>query len=134
MRETAGSETGTAKAVMIGIIGVVIALVLAVRFVWAVVAVPTTEDAMRLSIEKIRYASITKAIAARPDACSIKGTPGFGWSVACLDIERTATSPGSWCRSVWWDIDPWGKPTNPNGTGGTFASLEDNCHDPSESR
>jgi hypothetical protein len=109
---------------LLGGVGVLFLLIIIGRIVWGIVTVPTTADAFRLSVQAIRDRALSEAVSARPDACSIKGNPGFGWSVECLGIKGRT---GSGCRSVWWTIDPWGVPSNPDGTGGRFASMGDEC-------
>jgi hypothetical protein len=45
--------------------------------------------------------------------------------------ETYATASPSWtdCTSFWWDIDMWGRSSNPNGGRGKYASMEDSCRE-----
>lgn len=124
MRSAEKSEDRSSAPLLLGGVGALIILTIAGRIVWGIAIVPTTNDALRLSLLAIRDDAISEAVQARPDTCSIKGIPGFGWSVECHGIKDNT---GPWCRSVWWNIDPWGVPSNPNGTGGRLASLGDEC-------
>lgn len=116
----------SSTALFLGVVGALIVLTITGRIIWGIATVPTTADALRLSLELIRVTALSKAVEARPDACSIKGTPGFGWSVECLGI-RNDTGPS--CRSFWWNIDPWGVPSNPYGWGGRYAAMSEECQD-----
>lgn len=122
MRNLDGTEDKSSVALLVGFVGALVILMIVGRLIWAVATVPTTADALRLSLQAIQDKSLSAAIASKPNACSIKGTPGFGWSVECIDIEFTS---GSGCRSVSWDIDLWGAPSN--GMAGRFESWEDKC-------
>ena len=122
MRRSDEARQRSSAALLLGCVSVLVMLIIVGHIVWAVATVPTTADAVRLSHQAIRDKALSETIAARPDACTIKGAPGFGWSVECRDIERTS---GSECRSVWWNIDPWGVPSN--GIGGRLDSLHDRC-------
>lgn len=114
----------SSTAPFLGALGALIILIIMGRIIWGIATVPTTADALRLSLQAIRDDSISEAVMARPETCSIKGIPGFGWSVECHDVKDNT---GLWCRSVWWNINPWGVPSNPDGTGGRLASLGEEC-------
>jgi hypothetical protein len=110
-------------------------------------ALPTSDVALKKSLEAIHDQALTIAIALHPESCTMKGSPRFGWTVECLGVPKhhysdvTFCSPGvrevcvpappTWtdCVSYWWDIDLWGRPSNPNGTGGTVAELSDTCRE-----
>jgi hypothetical protein len=132
---------------LLGYLGGAIAAVLLIRYALGVYFVPTSDVALKKSLAAIHDQALTIAIALHPDSCTMKGSPGFGWSVECLGVpkhhysEVTFCSPGireicvpappTWtdCVSYWWDIDVWGRPSNPNGTGGTVAELSDTCQE-----
>ncbi len=112
---------------------------------WAVWTVPTDDAALRTSLAAVNKPALTTAVALHPDYCSIKGAPGAGWNVECIGVplhhytdvticrpvapEICAPAPPSRtdCVSFYWHIDRWGRPSNPHGTGGDFASIEDPC-------
>jgi hypothetical protein len=124
--------------------GLALLLFAAVVFA-AAVSVPTDQVALRKSLDAIHRPALTVALALHPDYCSIKGAPVLGWTVECLgvpmhhytnttlcrgiDSQRCAPAPEWWtdCVSFWWDIDMWGRPSNPDGTGGTLASMGETC-------
>ena len=94
-----------------GALGAYIILTIMGRLTWGIASVPTTTDALRLSLQAIRDDAISEAVKARSDACSIKGILGFGWTVERHGIKDNT---GPWCRSIWWNIDRWEVPSNPD--------------------
>jgi hypothetical protein len=124
-----------------------IALVCVVVVGWKAAKVinpPSTEEAMRLSLAELRVPELTTAYALHPDTCVIAKT-FWNWSVACegvpiyfyQDFRRCDPGPPRTCRTVpfdykncrsfYWEIDLDGKPSNPIGDRGRYASIEEDC-------
>ncbi len=130
---------------ILALIGVGLVTLFVGRALWGIYKVPNTQAALRVSLEAIRQPGLTVAVALHPDYCSVNGMAGFGWSVTCdgvplhyyLDTticlptkpESCFPAPEGWtnCVSFWWDIDIFGRPSNPMGTGGPVASISDPC-------
>jgi hypothetical protein len=129
------------------LLGATIASLFLARFGLGAYTVPTRDAALTKSLAAIKDPTLSIAIALHPDSCTIGGMPGFGWTVECLGVpkhhysdvtlcsvgarEICSPAPLTWsdCVSFWWDIDMWGQPSNPNGTGGTRASMSDTCRE-----
>ena len=125
----------------------VIALIGVARVSWMiakVIAAPSTEEAMRLSLAEMNVPELSTAYTLHPNSCAITKT-FWKWSVVCEDVPiyfyrdsrqcdpgpartcRTVPSDHQVCVSYYWEIDLSGKPSNPTGDKGRYASIGDRC-------
>ena len=106
---------------------------------------PSTQEAMRRSLEELGLPELTTAFALHPDTCSIERS-FWKWHVSCEDVpisfyqDRMQCNPGpprgctavpsdeQVCVSYYWDIDLDGMPSNPLGDHGRHASVGDGCN------
>jgi hypothetical protein len=117
-------------------------------FAFALVTAPSSvEEALKVSVSKLKNQALQTAVTLHPDYCSVR-VRGIlvGWEVNCKGIpvhfyeEVTLCQPGSSparcgpappsyfnCRSYEWNIDLWGNPTNPLWSHRQFLSIEDEC-------
>jgi len=111
---------------------------------WKIITRPSTEEAMRLSLAEMHVPELGTAYALHPDTCGITKTL-WKWTVACEGVpihfyqDQTLCDPGppkscnpvpsgdKNCRSFYWDINLDGKPSNPIGDKGRYASIEEDC-------
>lgn len=129
------------------IVGVIVGLIGVGAAGWSVARIitrPSTEEAMRLSLAEMRMPELSTAYTLHPDACSITKNL-WKWTVGCEGVpihfyqDLTLCDPGppkscgavpadyKNCRSYYWDIDLDGKPSNPIGDRGRYASIEETC-------
>jgi hypothetical protein len=106
---------------------------------------PSTEEAMTRSLAELRVPELTTAYTLHPDTCSIRKAM-WSWSVECVGVpiyfyqDLTLCDPGpprtcgvvpseyKNCRTFFWDIDLDGRPSNPIGDRGRYASVEESCN------
>ncbi len=92
------------------------------RYVWAIISVPTDDEAFRLSI--LAFEQGRNVVKIRRSECSMTGRSGLGWSVNCPGIYF---SQSLGCREVSWEVNAWGTPTDFDGRKGSFNTIMDEC-------
>jgi len=122
-----------------------IALLCVAFVVFSFARAPSTQEAMRGSLEELGLRELATAFALHPDTCSIERS-FWKWHVRCEGVpisfyqDRMQCNPGpprtcapvpsdeQVCVSYYWDIDLNGMPSNPIGDHGRHASVGDGCN------
>src|SRR4051812_22471625 len=115
--------------------------------IWAAfkLIMPSTEEAMQLSLKALGEPGLETAYTLHADACSITKVSIWTWSVKCEGVPMhfyqdvtfcesrlprfCAPAPSSYgnCRSYYWYIDWDGKPSAPIGDRKRYASVMSDC-------
>jgi hypothetical protein len=122
-----------------------IALLCVAFVIFSFVRAPSTQEAMRRSLEELGLPELATAVALHPDTCSIERS-FWKWHVSCEGVPisfyqdrmqcnagppRSCTAVPSdeqVCVSYYWDIDLNGMLSNPRGDHGRYASVGDGCN------
>jgi hypothetical protein len=94
---------------------------------WSIYTVPDAATALDLSLKRARQPALAALLKLHPEYCSIKGTPGLGWQVACDGVPLTSTTG---CSSFWWKVDRWGHPSGIADNKMDVLSGEEPCRRP----
>lgn len=122
-----------------------IALVCIALVILSFVRAPSTEEAMRKSLNELGEPELATAVALHPDTCSIVRAL-WKWHVSCEGVPisfyrdrvhcelgpprscKMVPSDDQVCVSYYWDVDLNGMPSNPLGDHGRRASVGDGCN------